>query len=297
MFKGSYVALVTPFKNGAVDEETFAGLVEWHIEMGTDGIVACGTTGESPTLSHEEHNRVVDICVEAAAGRVPVIAGSGSNSTSEAIAMTEHAARAGASAALLVSPYYNKPTQEGIYRHFKAIADAVDIPQIIYNIPGRTASTVSVDTMARLARSENIVGVKDAVGDLAQTSELIDRLGPDFSVLSGDDVLTLPMMALGGHGVISTTANVAPRKMAALVSAGLEGDFARARALHYELFCLMKAMFLETNPIPVKTALALMGKTGEEFRLPLCPMSQINKERLQDVLRKAGLLEEAANEA
>lgn len=297
MFSGSFVAIVTPFKDGKIDEEALAGLVDWLIERGSDGIVACGTTGESPTLAHEEHNRVVDLCVEAAAGRVPVIAGTGSNSTAEAIALTEHAAEAGAAGALLISPYYNKPTQEGIYQHYKAVADAVDIPQIIYNIPGRTASLVGVDTIARLASHKNIVGIKDAVGDLSYTAELIERAGPGFVVLSGDDAATFPMMALGAKGVISSTANVVPDRMAALARAGLEGDWAAARGIHYELFGLMKAMFIETNPIPVKTALAMMGKVEEEFRLPLCPMSQMNREKLRSVMSKAGLLAEAPGEA
>lgn len=294
MFRGSYVALVTPFRDGAVDEDAFAELINWHVEAGTHGIVACGTTGESPTLSHDEHNKVVEIAVRVAGKRVPVIAGTGSNSTDEAVSLTEHAARAGADAVLLVNPYYNKPTQEGIYLHYKTIADAVDIPQIIYNIPGRTASTVSVDTIARLASHKNVVGIKDAVGDLAMTAELIARLGPDFDVLSGDDALTLPMMSLGGKGVISTTANVTPQKMAALVNHASEGEFDQARKIHYELLDLMKVLFCETNPIPVKTALAMMGKVREDFRLPLCAMSQMNREKLQAVMIKMGLLEETA---
>ncbi len=290
MFKGSFVAIVTPFKDGAVDEDAYAELVNWQIEQGTDGIVSCGTTGESPTLSHEEHGRVIELCVEVAAKRVPVIAGTGSNSTSEAISLTEHAAAAGADGALLVNPYYNKPPQEGIYQHYKAIADAVDIPQIIYNIPGRTSSTVSVDTIARLSEHKNIVGVKDAVGDLGMTAQLIMRCGPDFLVLSGDDALTLPIMALGGHGVISTVANVIPDKMAALVNAVEEDDYKGARKIHNESIGLMNAMFLETNPIPVKTALAMMGRIGDELRLPLCPLSQLNSEKLQTVMTKMGLL-------
>jgi len=297
MFRGSFVALVTPFKDGAVDEEALESLINWHIEMGTHGVVACGTTGESPTLSHEEHNRVIDATVKIVNGRVPVIAGTGSNSTSEAIDMTRHATNAGADAALLVNPYYNKPTQEGIYQHYKAIAEEAPIPQIIYNIPGRTASTVSVDTIVRLSAHKNIVGIKDAVGDLAQTAEIIARCGAGFSVLSGDDALTLPMISLGGAGVISTTANVAPDRMSALADAALAGDFDRARTLHYELLDLMKIMFVETNPIPVKTALAMMGKVCEEFRLPLCVMSQMNREKLQATLTKMGLLEEAASGA
>ncbi|MGK7346099.1 MAG: 4-hydroxy-tetrahydrodipicolinate synthase [Candidatus Nitrospinota bacterium M3_3B_026] len=297
MFSGSFVAIVTPFKDGKIDEKAFADLIDWQIESGANGIVACGTTGESPTLTHDEHNRVIDLCVEAAAGRVPVIAGTGSNSTAEAIALTRHAAAAGAAGALLISPYYNKPTQEGIYQHYKAVANAVDIPQIIYNIPGRTASLVSVDTIARLASHKNIVGIKDAVGDLSYTAELIERTGSGFVVLSGDDAATFPMMAIGGKGVISSTANVVPDRMAALARAAMEGDWATARGIHYELLGLMKAMFIETNPIPVKTALAMMGKVEEEFRLPLCPMSQMNREKLKNVMNKAGLLEGAPDEA
>lgn len=290
MFAGSFVAIVTPFSNGAVNEKQLADLINWQIESGTHGIVACGTTGESPTLSHEEHGRVIEYCVEVVNGRVPVIAGTGSNSTDEAISLTRHAAKTGADAALMVSPYYNKPTQEGIFRHFTAIADSVDIPILIYNIPGRTASTVSIDTLARLSSHKNIAGVKDAVGDLNQTGELIAACGSDFVVLSGDDSLTLPMMALGGRGVISTTANVIPDKIAGMVNAALKGEFDRARELHYENLDLMGAMFYETNPIPVKTALAMMGKIDEEFRLPICPISQTNRERLQTVMKRSNLI-------
>lgn len=292
MFSGSWVAVVTPFRNGEIDEEALVSLINWHVEQGTDGIVAVGTTGESPTLSNEEHMRVVEICVQASGKRIPVMAGTGSNSTDEAVSLTMRAKNVGADAVLLVSPYYNKPTQEGIYRHYMAIADAVDIPQIIYNIPGRTASRIEVATMARLAIHRNIAGVKDAVGDLNYTSELIARLGPTFYVLSGDDALTIPMMALGARGVISVAANVVPSKISGMVAAMSDGDTAGARAAHFELWDLMNAMFYETNPIPVKTALAMMGKIQEEFRLPLCPMSQANRERLRSVMIKTGLVPE-----
>jgi 4-hydroxy-tetrahydrodipicolinate synthase len=292
MFNGSWVAVVTPFQNGEIDEEALASLINWHVEQGTDGIVAVGTTGECPTLSNEEHIRVVEICVRASAGRIPVMAGTGSNSTDEAISLTRRAKDTGAGSVLLVSPYYNKPTQEGIYRHYMAIADAVDIPQIIYNVPGRTASRIEVATMARLAAHKNIAGIKDAVGDLNYTSELIARLGPAFHVLSGDDSLTIPMMFLGARGVISVAANVVPARISGMVAAMGRGDFTNARAMHFELWDLMNAMFYETNPIPVKTALAMMGKIQEQFRLPLCQMSQANRERLRSVMIKMGLVPE-----
>ncbi|MBI4667300.1 MAG: 4-hydroxy-tetrahydrodipicolinate synthase [Nitrospinae bacterium] len=297
MLSGSYVAIVTPFNNGAVDEATLKALVGWHVEQGTSGIVAVGTTGESPTLSHEEHHRVVEICVEAAGGRIPVMAGTGSNSTTEAIDLTRHAKKSGANSVLIVNPYYNKPTQEGIYRHYMAIADAVEIPQVIYNIPGRTGGKVDVSTMARLAPHKNIVGIKDAVGDLNYTSDLIARLGPEFAVFSGDDALTIPMMSVGARGVISVAANVAPARVAQMVAAMLEGDMERARAAHFEMWDLMNAMFYETNPIPVKTALAMMGRIKDEFRLPLCQMGQANRERLKAALIKAGLVAEDAGRA
>ena len=289
--KGSLVAIVTPFRDGVIDEEIFTTLIEEQIEGGTNGIIVAGTTGESPTLSHEEHRRVIELCVKTVNGRISVVAGTGSNATAEAVELTEHAASVGADAALLVNPYYNKPSQEGLYLHYKAVAEAVDIPQIVYNIPGRTAGKVSVDTMARLGELKNIVGVKDAVGDLAETSTLIERLGPEFIVLSGDDALTLPMMAIGGHGVISVLANILPETVSKMVGLAAAGNFAEARKIHTQTRSLGNAMFYETNPVPVKTALALLGKIKEEFRLPLCPMAQINKERLIIEMRKAGLLD------
>jgi 4-hydroxy-tetrahydrodipicolinate synthase len=254
--------------------------------------VPCGTTGESPTLSHDEHKRVVEIVVETARGRVAVIAGTGSNSTSEAIDLTSHAKRAGATGALVVNPYYNKPTQEGLYRHFRAIADAVDIPILVYNIAGRTAVNVETDTLARLARDcGNIVGVKEASGSLDQMTQVILACGPDFSVLSGDDNITLPLMSVGGRGVISVIANLVPRETAEMTHAALAGDWKQARELHLKLFPLSRAMFLETNPIPVKEALAMMGKLAEaEFRLPMCRLSEAHRPRLKAVLASLGLV-------
>jgi 4-hydroxy-tetrahydrodipicolinate synthase len=290
-FQGSLVAMVTPFRDGRVDEAKLRELVEFHVTHGTDGLVPCGTTGESPTLSHAEHKRVVDIVIEAAAGRIPVVAGTGSNSTAEAIDMTVHAARAGADAALLVSPYYNKPTQEGLYRHFRAIAEAApDLPMIPYNIQGRTAVNVETETMARLAQIPNIVGVKEASGSLDQMTAVVLACGPDFSVLSGDDTLTLPLMSVGGRGVISVVANFLPREVADLTHAALEGDWKRARDLHWKLFPICKAVFLETNPIPVKEAMAMLGLIRAEWRLPMCPMSDANREKLRKVLTQAGVL-------
>ncbi len=289
MFSGSIVAIVTPFKDGVFDEAAYTDLINWHIDQGTNGIVPCGTTGESATLSHEEHSIVIEHCIEVVNKRVPVIAGTGSNSTTEAIELTKQAANAGADAALLVSPYYNKPTQEGLYLHYSAVADAVDIPQFIYNVPGRTASVVAPSTMARLAEHKNIAGVKEAGGDLAKTADTIALCGPDFIVLSGDDFLTLPMLSIGAKGVISVTANVVPDKVAAMVNSAESGDMEQARALHYETRALTNALFLETNPIPVKTAVALLDRINEEFRLPLCAMAQMNREKLIFAMQKMGL--------
>lgn len=290
-FLGSMVALVTPFKDGRVDEIKLRELVEFHVKHGTDGLVPCGTTGESPTLTHDEHKRVVEVVIEAAAGRLPVIAGTGSNCTAEAIDLTRHAERAGAQAALVVNPYYNRPTQEGLYRHFRAVADAVSLPIFVYNIQSRTAVNVETETLARLRRDcPNIVGVKEASGSLDQMSQVVAACGPDFIVLSGDDNLTLPLMAVGGRGVISVIANVVPREVAEMTHAALDGDFKRARELHYRLFPLAKAAFLETNPIPIKEAMAMLGMIEPEFRLPLCRMSEANRERLRAVLRQFGLL-------
>ena len=290
-FSGSLVALVTPFRNGQVDEAKIRELVEFQVASGTDALVPCGTTGESPTLSHDEHKRVVEIVVEAAAGRVPVIAGTGSNSTAEAIDLTRHAERAGAQGALVVNPYYNKPTQEGLYRHFRAVAECTTLPILVYNIQGRTAVNVETDTMARLARdARNVVGVKEASGSLDQMSQVIAACGPDFAVISGDDNITLPLMAIGGAGVISVIANIVPRETAELTHAALDGDWKRARDLHYRLFPLARAAFIETNPIPIKEAMAMAGMLEPEFRLPMCRMSDANRERLRAILTPYGLL-------
>jgi 4-hydroxy-tetrahydrodipicolinate synthase len=291
MFQGSIVALVTPFRGGKVDEAKLKELVEMHVAQGTDGIVPCGTTGESPTLSHDEHRRVVEIVVEAARKRLHVIAGTGSNATSEAIELTTHAKKAGAAGALVVNPYYNKPTQEGLYRHFRAVADAVDIPILAYNIASRTAINVETDTLVRLVKDcPNIVGVKEASGSLDQMTQVILACGPDFSVLSGDDNLTLPLMSVGGRGVISVIANIVPRETAEMTHAALAGDWKLARELHLKLFPLARAAFMETNPIPVKEAMGMMGMLEPEFRLPMCPMGAANRERLRAILVQHGLL-------
>ncbi len=291
MFQGSIVALVTPFNGGKVDEAKLRELVEMHVAQGTDGIVPCGTTGESPTLSHDEHRRVVEIVIEAARGRLHVIAGTGSNATSEAIDLTRHAKKAGATGALVVNPYYNRPTQEGLYRHFRAVAEAVDIPILVYNIAGRTAVNVETDTLARLVKDcPNIVGVKEASGSLDQMTQVILACGPDFSVLSGDDNITLPLMSVGGRGVISVVANIVPRETVEMTHAALAGDWKLARDLHLKLFPLSRAMFLETNPIPVKEAMGMMGMLKPEFRLPMCSMGAANRERLKAILVQHGLL-------
>jgi 4-hydroxy-tetrahydrodipicolinate synthase len=290
VFEGTSTALVTPFRDGEIDERALHELVELQIGAGIDGLVPCGSTGESATMSFAEHHRVVEIVVSAAQGRVPVLAGTGSNNTREAIELTGHAKAAGADGALLISPYYNKPTQEGIVAHFTAIARETDFPLVVYNIPGRTASNLLPATLARLADVEQIVGVKEACGDLGQISEVIARCPDDFAVLSGDDALTLPLLAVGGAGVISTSANVAPAEMAELVTAARGGDFARARAIHYRLLPLFDALFCETNPIPLKAALAAMGRIGDEIRLPLTEITQPNRERLKVVLKELGLL-------
>jgi len=291
MFQGSFVAMVTPFRNGKVDEAKLRELVELHVANGTDGLIPCGTTGESPSLNHDEHRRVVEIVVEAARGRIRVVAGTGSNSTAEAIDLTKHAERAGAAGALVVNPYYNKPTQEGLYRHFRAVAESVAIPILVYNIQSRTAVNVETDTMARLARDvRNIVGVKEASGSLDQMSQVVAACGPDFSVLSGDDNITLPLLAIGGSGVVSVIANIVPRETADLVHAALDGDWKRARDLHYRLFPLARAAFLETNPIPIKEAMAMAGMIEPEFRLPMCRMSDANREKLRAILKLYSLV-------
>ena len=289
-FEGSIVAMVTPFRDGKVDEVKIRELVQFHVKNGTDAIVPCGTTGESPTLSHAEHKRVVEVTIEAAAGRIPVVAGTGSNSTAEAIELTQHAKKAGADGVLMVCPYYNKPTQAGLVAHYKAVAAAVDIPIIMYNIPGRTGVNMLTETVAALAGLPNIVGMKEASGSLEQMTEVISLCGDRLTVVSGDDTLTLPLMAVGGKGVISVVANIVPKETAEMTRAALNGDWKRAKELHLRLFPLCKAMFYETNPIPVKTAMQLLGRLNGELRLPLCPMSQANRDKLQKALRAYGLL-------
>jgi len=290
-FQGSLVALVTPFRNDAIDEAKLRELVELHVKNGTDAIIPCGTTGESPTLSHDEHRRVVDVVIEAARGRIPVVAGTGSNSTREAIGLTQHAAASGAAGALVVNPYYNKPTQEGLYQHYRAVAESTALPMLVYNIQGRTAVNVETDTMARLVRDcQNIVGVKEASGSLDQMTQVILACGPDFSVLSGDDNITLPLMSVGGRGVVSVIANIVPRDVADMTHAALDGDWKRARDLHLRLFPLSRAAFLETNPIPIKEAMAMAGMIEPEFRLPMCRMSDGNREKLRGVIRQFGLV-------
>jgi len=290
MFHGSIVALLTPFKNGKVDEAAFQSFVEWQVAEGTHGLVPCGTTGESPTLSHEEHDRVVELCIEAAGGKVPVIAGTGSNSTDEAIRLTRHAKKAGAQAALVVTPYYNKPTQEGLYQHFKAIHDQADLPIIIYNIPGRSVVDMSVATMARLVKLPNIVGVKDATADLARPLRTRVAIGPEFCQLSGEDATVTAFLAQGGVGCISVTANVAPRLCAELHDAWRKGDLATAERVRDQLMPLHDAMFVETSPAPVKFAASLLGKCTDEVRLPLVPASDSARETIRDAMKKAGLL-------
>jgi 4-hydroxy-tetrahydrodipicolinate synthase len=290
MFKGSIVAIVTPFTNGAVDEEKLRQLVEFQIENGTDAIVPCGTTGESSTLDYEEHNRVIEIVIQQVNKRVPVIAGTGSNSTREAIEITRHAKELGADGCLLVTPYYNKPTQEGLYRHYKAVADAVAIPQILYNVPGRTGVNLLPETVARLAEHANIVAIKEATGSLQQASEILALAGDKIDVLSGDDFITFPLMACGAKGVISVLANIMPKTVGDLTDAFFAGDMETARQLHLQTLKIGNAMFIESNPIPVKTALGLMGKCSDELRLPLCPMGAANKEKLTAIMKEYKLI-------
>ena len=290
MFSGSIVAIVTPFRKGKVDERAFADLIEWQIANGTNGIVPCGTTGESATLTHEEHHRVIKLTVEVVKGRVPVIAGTGSNSTDEAISLTQHAREAGADGALLITPYYNKPSQEGLYRHYKAVAEAVDMPLVLYNIPGRTGVNMLPATVARLAVMKNIVGIKEGSGSVQQASDIAQACGDRLTVLSGDDPLTLPMMAVGAKGVITVTANVMPKEMAQLVASFLAGRLDEARRIHFALSPLFAALFYETNPIPVKEALGMMGKIDPELRLPLCAMSADHRTQLARVLKEMQLI-------
>ena len=290
MFKGSIVAIVTPFKRGEVDEEGYRELIEFQIDNGTAAIVPCGTTGESATLSMAEHGRVIDIALDAVKGRVPVIAGAGGNSTNEAIQLTKHAKEAGADATLQVTPYYNKPTQEGLYQHFKAIAAAVPLPQVLYNVPGRTGVNMLPETVARLAELPEVVAIKEASGNLGQMAEILKMAGDHITLLSGDDNVTLPVLALGGKGVISVIANIVPKDSADMVKAWEDGEITKARELFYKLMPLSQAMFYESNPIPVKTSLSLMGRIDGEMRLPLAPMSSTNREKLIKVLRDYGLI-------
>ena len=289
-FRGSFTALITPFRNGSLDEKAFRGLVDWQIAEGTNGLVPVGTTGESPTLSHDEHMQVVEWCVEQAHGRVPVIAGAGSNSTKEAIGLAQHAEQAGADAVLVVSPYYNKPTQEGLYQHFKAINDAIGIPIIMYNIPSRSVIDISVDTMKRLYELKNIAGVKDATANMARVSQQRAALGPDFNQLSGEDITALGFMAHGGHGCISVTSNVAPRLCAQFQSACLRGDYAAALTLQDKLAPLHINLFVETSPAPIKYAMSLIGRCENLLRLPMVPATEKAQLAVREAMVHAGLL-------
>src|ERR1700752_3211355 len=289
-FRGSFTALVTPFKNSGVDEDMFRNIVEWQIAEGTNGLVPVGTTGESPTLSHDEHNKVVDWCIDQAKGRVPVVAGSGSNSTEEAIELSQHAEKAGADAVLVVTPYYNKPTQEGMYQHFKAINDAIGIPIIIYNIPARSVIDMSVETMKRLFELKNIAGVKDATANVVRTSQQRAGLGPDFNQLSGEDATALGFMAHGGHGCISVTSNVAPRLCGEFQDACLKGDYGTALSLQDKLMPLHSALFLETSPAPVKYALSVLGKCADTVRLPMVRIAEKTKAAVREAMVHAGLI-------
>jgi 4-hydroxy-tetrahydrodipicolinate synthase len=290
MFNGALSAIVTPFRDGEVDERALRELIEWQIQSGIDGLVPCGSTGESATLTHAEHERVIKVAIEQARKRVPIIAGTGSNSTAEAIRLTTFARSIGADGALLISPYYNKPTQEGIFRHYKMIANAVDLPLLVYNIPGRTASNIAPETFARLCEVRNIVGTKEASGSMDQISDIRRLCGDRLTILSGDDALTLPIIALGGKGVITTIGNVMPREIHDLAAAALAGDFERARQVHYQMLPMMRALFVETNPIPVKQALAFMGKCGPELRMPMTPMSAPAAEKLRATMKELRLI-------
>ena len=290
MFSGAIVAIVTPFRKGKVDEKSLGELIEFQIKNGTDGIVPCGTTGESSTLSHEEHDRVIEITIDAVKKRVPVIAGTGSNSTDEALRLTRHAHEAGADGALMACPYYNRPTQEGLYQHFKIIAESVPIPIVPYNIPSRTGVNLLPETVARLAKISNIVGIKEASGSLKQMQDVISLCGDKFDVLSGDDFFTFPLLAIGGRGVISVVSNIVPADMAAMVDAFKGGDIKKAQELHHKLVPLIDALFIETNPVPVKAALSMMGKISYDVRLPMYKMSDGNYEKLKSVMKNYGLI-------
>lgn len=294
MYSGSFVAMITPFKDGKVDEQGVADLVEFQLRNGTNGLVPCGTTGEAVTLSDEEHLRVVQITIETAAGRVPIVAGTGTNSTEKTIKTTKAVAKIGADAALVVTPYYNKPTPEGLFQHYKAINDAVDLPIVAYNVPTRTSVNMSADTTLRISGLPNVVAVKEASGSMDQVSEILQDAAPDFAVMSGDDSVTLPLLALGGTGVVSVVANIAPAAMSDLVAAFHAGDVARARELHHQIFGLCRAMFIETNPIPVKTAAGMLGLCSDELRLPLVALSDGNRVKLKAALDSCPLIQPIA---
>ncbi len=290
MFSGSFVALVTPFRNNRVDVEKLKELVEFHIKKGTSGIVPCGTTGESPTLSHEEHRLVIETVIKAVNGRIKVIAGTGSNNTNEAIELTRFAKEVGADGCLVITPYYNKPTQNGLYLHFKKIAETVDIPIIMYNVPGRTGINMLPSTAAKLSKIKNIIGLKEASGNITQISQIVRECVEEFDVLSGDDAMTFPILAVGGKGVISVAANIAPAEAAGLVEAFNGGDINKSRKIHLKMLPLFEAMFYETNPIPVKTSMNLMGMISDEIRLPLCKMSEENLKKLKTTLKEYKLI-------
>jgi 4-hydroxy-tetrahydrodipicolinate synthase len=290
MFDGAVSALITPFKDGAIDERAFRELIEWQIQEGIDGVFPCGSSGESATLTHAEHEQAIKIAVQQAKKRVPVLAGTGSNSTAEAIRLTTFAREAGADGAVLISPYYNRPTQEGIFRHYKAIAQSVDLPLVVYNIPGRTGSNILPETVARMAEVPNIVGIKEASGSLDQASDIVFHCGDRITVLSGDDSLTLPLMAIGAKGVISVISNVMPKQTHQLTAAALAGDYNRAREIHFQLLPLMRALFFETNPIPVKYAVSLLGKCSAEVRMPLTPLSPGPAAKLREVMKQLNLI-------
>jgi 4-hydroxy-tetrahydrodipicolinate synthase len=291
MFEGSFVAIVTPMKDGKVDGNSLRDLIEFHVANGTDGIVPCGTTGESATLTHDEHREVISIAVEVCKGRIPVLAGTGSNSTREAITLTQHAEKAGADGALLITPYYNKPSQDGLHDHFISVAKETGLPIILYNVPGRTSVNMLPETVERLAKTKNIVGIKEASGSLQQIGKIISLCGDDFTVISGDDPLLWPILAIGGKGVISVTANVLPHKVAELCSKAAENKVNEAQALHYELMNINEIMFIDTNPVPAKVALSLMGKMSAEVRQPLSSLSKENTNKLKAVLKEYSLID------
>jgi 4-hydroxy-tetrahydrodipicolinate synthase len=290
MLQGAITAIVTPFKDGKFDEAAYRELIEFQIKGGIHGIVPCGTTGESATLSHEEHKKVVETCIDQVKKRVPVVAGSGSNNTAEALALTNHAEAAGADYALMITPYYNKPTQEGLYQHFKTIADRTRIPIVVYNVPGRTSVNLLPETVARLGEFPNIVAIKEATGDLKQCAKVGQLCGDTITMLSGDDFTTLPLLAIGGKGVISVVSNIVPQDMSGMCEAFMKGDLETARQLHYKMWPLMEAMFFETNPTPAKIALKMMGKITGEVRQPLCPLSPASEDKLRQVLQRYGLI-------